>query len=391
MMMRRLKKPKYIVVIAIGVLFLSACKVTENYTMEEMNLPEEFVLPDSVSKNLDDAIIPWEEFFQDTVLLGLIDSAFNQNFSILTANKEIDINNQYYKQSKAAFLPKLNFNLLNIEREWSSKYTDNSEQEEWYDKNGTTPPENLYISTTNYASTAALDWEVDIWGELKNQKRAALAYYRQSFQARKAIETEVVATIAEDYYRLLMLDEQLRVARANYHYRDSTMSMIQLLYNSGEVTALAVQQAHSQVLEAAALVPDLEKQRSILENKLRMLTGELPGNIERGMQLTSLDSTYKQVKKLPLYLVKNRPDVRIARYELTAANALVGVSQAARYPNLTISLSGGVSSVLAKNRFNVPGALLGDFIGGITAPILNGRELKTAFEVAKLQRDEAEI
>src|SRR5699024_12244783 len=87
MMIRRLKKPKYIVVIAIGVLFLSACKVTENYTMEEMNLPEEFVLPDSVSKNLDDAIIPWEEFFQDTVLLGLIDSAFNQNFSILTANK----------------------------------------------------------------------------------------------------------------------------------------------------------------------------------------------------------------------------------------------------------------------------------------------------------------
>src|SRR5699024_1317350 len=165
MMMRRLKEPKYIVIVVLSALFFSACKVTENYTMEEMNLPEEFVLPDSVSQNLDDAIIPWKDFFQDTVLLGLIDSAFNQNFSILTANKEIEINNQYYKQSKAAFLPRLNLNLLNIEREWSSKYTGNSEQEEWYNKNGTTPPENLYISTTSYESTAALDWEVDIWGE----------------------------------------------------------------------------------------------------------------------------------------------------------------------------------------------------------------------------------
>src|SRR5699024_5958301 len=140
------------------------------------------------------------------------------------ANKEIAINNQYYKQSKAAFWPKLNLNLLNIERDWSSKNSSSSPAEDWYDYKGKTPPENMYISGSEFSSTAALDWELDIWGKLRDKKRSARALYRQSYQARKAIQTEVVASVAEDYYTLLMLDAQLNVAKANYTYRDSTLS-----------------------------------------------------------------------------------------------------------------------------------------------------------------------
>ncbi len=391
--MKNLKRPKNIGFFAFlsCILFFSACKVSEQYTIKDMALPEAFRLPDSVAQNLDDAIIPWNQFFDDTILLRLIDSAFKQNFSIRTANKEIAINNQYYKESKAAFLPSFNLRLLNIERQWSSRYSGDSPEDAWYKEHGATAPDNLFVSSSGYQSTAALDWEVDIWGKLKNQKRAARALYLQSFEARKAIETEVVATIAEDYYRLLMLDEQLKVAKKNYNFRDSTLRMIQLLYKSGEVTALAVQQSKSQVLEASALIPDLEKQRAIQENKLRLLTGALPGNILTTSTLSAMDTAYKAVDSFPLYLVQNRPDVLIARYQLKAANASVGVTQAARYPNLTISLSGGVSSVLAKNWFNIPGSLLGGIVGGLTAPILRGRQLKTDFEVAKLKREEAEI
>lgn len=380
-----------LLIIVSCLLIWSACKITKSQKTADVDLPQEFRLPDSVSRNLDDAIIPWKQFFQDTLLIGLIDSAFSHNFDLRTANKEIAINNQYYKQSKAAFLPSLNLHLLSIERDWSSKNSGAGNEEIWYDYKGKEPPENLYVSTSEYSNTAALNWELDIWGKLKNKKKAARALYMQSFQARKAIQTEVVATIAEDYYTLLMLDEQLEVARKNHHYRDSTLKMIQLQYESGEVTALAVQQSQSQVLEAAALIPDLEKQRAIQQNKLRLLTGALPGPVEREATFSALDTTYQGVKRLPLYLVQNRPDVVIARYELKAANASVGVTQAERYPNLTISLVGGVDAVLAKNWFNVPGSLLGGVVGGLTAPVFNGRQLKTNFEVAKLQRDEAEI
>ncbi len=389
--MRKLKNLKLSVIIVSGLLVFSACKVTETYSTADMNLPDEFILPDSISQNLDDAIIPWKDFFQDTLLVQLIDDAFRQNFDIRTANKEIDINNQYYKESKAAFYPYLNLNLLNIERRWYSRDSRFSSLDDWYKHKGKKAPANMYVNASEYSNVGALDWELDIWGKLKNQKRAARALYLQSFQARKAIQTEVVATVAEDYYTLLMLDEQLEVAKKNYHFRDSTLRMIQLQYKAGEVTALAVQQSQSQVLEAAALVPDLEKERALQENKLRLLVGELPGKIKRKPRFFAMDSAYKRVSKLPLYLVQNRPDVLIARYELKAANAQVGVTQAARYPNLTISLSGGMNAVLAKNWFNIPGSLLGAFAGGLTAPIFNGRKLKTDFEVAKMERDEAEI
>lgn len=373
------------------ILFLSACTVSDEHKTPDLNLPGDFRLPDSVSKKLTDAIIPWKQFFRDTILVGLVNEAFEQNFDLRKAAKETAINNQYYKQSKVAFLPSFNLNLLNIEKDWNSRNSNVSVEQGWYDYKKKDPPENMYLSTSDYATVAALDWEVDIWGKLKKSREAANALYLQSFEARKAIQTEVVASVAEDYYTLMMLDEQLRVAEKNFHFRDSTLKMIQLQYESAEVTALAVQQAHSQVLEAQALLPDLEKQRAIQENKLRLLTGQLPGAIERGAGISALDTTYQEVMELPLYLVQNRPDVVVARYELKAANAHAGVSQRERYPNLTISLTGGVDALLSKNWFNIPGSLLGGLAGGLTAPIFNGRRLKTDFEVAKLERDEAEI
>src|SRR5690606_13066608 len=217
------------------------------------------------------------------------------------------------------------------------------------------------------------------------------ALYQQSYVARKVIQTELVATVAEDYYTLLRLDEQLEVAQKNHKFRDSTLRMIKLLYDAGEVSALAVQQSEIQVLEASALMSQLKETSEIQENNLRLLVGELPGQVERGISSSMDELPYSEVRILPLYLVQNRPDVQVSLYGLTAANARVGVTQAQRLPNFSISLEGGLESLLPQNWFNIPGSLLGSIVGGITAPLLNGRKLTTEFEVAKLERDKAEI
>ena len=379
------------VLLCLSLWSLGACKVTEHYSTADMDLPKDFRLPDSVSQNLDSTLIPWRQFFEDTVLMQLIQRAFANNFDLRTANKEIAINDAYYKQSKAAFLPSLNLGLLSIERDWRSHHSRTGVEDEWYAHKGKNPPKDGYVSLSIFSNRAALDWELDLWGKLRNQKRAASALYQQSHVARRAIQTELIATLAEDYYTLLMLDEQLQVAEKNHRFRDSTLKMIQLQYTAGEVTALAVQQSQTQVLEAASLISDLKKERAIQQNNLQLLTGQLPGDIKLKATLTVQDSTYAEVRKLPLYLVQNRPDVLMARYGLTAANASVGVAQAQRYPSLTISLEGGMDALLPQNWFNIPGSLLGGFVGGFTAPVFNGRKLKTDYEVARLQRDEAEI
>lgn len=381
---------KYIVIITC-LLSLSACGVKQQYSTEDMELPEEFQLPDSVSQGLDSTLISREELFKDPVLSELIEEAFKSNFDLRTADKEIDINDEFYKQSKAAFYPSLNLNLLNIEKEWSSHYSSNTPSSKWYEQAGHDAPKNGFVSSSSFSTTAVMDWELDIWGKLRNQKRSAKALYQQSYVARRAIQTELVATVAQDYYTLLRLDEQLQVAEKNHKFRDSTLQMIKLLYDAGEVTALAVQQSQTQVLEASSLISELKEEREIKENNLRLLTGKLPGTVEREKTLSIEDSAYESVNELPLYLVQNRPDVQVSRYGLTAANARVGVTQAQRLPNLTISLEGGLESLLPQNWFNIPGSLLGSVAGGLTAPIFNGRQLKTQFEVAKLERDVAEI
>lgn len=374
-----------------GLLLLAGCGAQKEYTTEDMELPEIFKLPDSMEQNLEETLISRDQFFRDSTLTDLIEEALKNNFDIRIADKEMAINETFYKQSKAAFYPQVNLNLFSIERRWYSKNSRNSPNSNWYDHKNRTPSTNLFLERADHYSNVALDWEIDIWGKLRNQKKIASTLYQQSKVARRALQTELIATVAEDYYSLLSLDEQIEVAKENHKFRDSTLTMIKLLYDSGEVTALAVQQSQTQVLEASSLISKLSEERTILDNNLRLLIGKLPGIVDRKATLRVNDTTYERVKELPLYLVQNRPDVLISQYDLSVANNRVGVTQAQRLPNLTISADAGLESLLPQNWFNIPGSLFGQFIGGLTAPVFNGRKLKTQYEVALYERDEAEI
>src|SRR5690606_37706715 len=260
----------------------------------------------------------------------------------------------------------------------------------WYEENGKEPPKNMYNYTPQNSSGLSLSWELDIWGKIRRQNESAAANYLQTQEARKLIQTQLVAEIAQGYYNLLMLDAQLEVARRNLQLTDSTLRIIQLQYDAGKTTSLAIQQTKSQRLSAQSLIPQLEREVAIQENSLHALAGQMPDSIARTGQLEDFleNSVFAGV---PLYMVTNRPDVRASELALRAANAEVGVAQAYRYPSLTISAEAGVNSMLPSNWVSVPGSLFGDLIGSITQPIFNRRKLKTDFEVAKLERDKTEL
>src|SRR5690606_19316665 len=147
-------------------------------------------------------------------------------------------------------------------------------------------------------------------------KEAAKAGYLQSYEAQKAFQTALITSISQNYYILLMLDEQLEVAKKNYNFRDSTLKMVELQFVSGEVTSLAVQQTRSQVLVAASLVPQLERRIAVHENELMLLTGRLPQRINRNNTLSAVRMDNSSLDSVPLYFVQNRPDVLHAEYHL---------------------------------------------------------------------------
>src|SRR5690606_17775075 len=173
---------------------------------------------------------------------------------------------------------------------------------------------------------------------------------------------------------------------------DSTLRMIRLQYDAGEITALAIQQTESQRLLAASLIPELEKEIALQENALNVLIGDMPSGIRRGFKIDSLMNTDNNITLgAPMEIVRNRPDIKRAEYALIASNAQMNIRQIMRYPQLSLSGVFGVNSMLPRNWFNIPGALLGGVIGGVTTPIFRNGRLKNAYEVAKIEREKTEL
>lgn len=375
-----------------GCFLLSACKMGKDYVRPALPLTDTFRGSNQTTDSATIADIPWNDFFTDSMLTMLIDSAIVNNYDMQTALKNIEIANQSLRQSRAAFLPEIEAQLGGTNHQWRSRDFYGSPSSGWYDQEGEgSPPENLFMYQSQYASSIGVSWELDIWGKLRRQKESALAEYLQTFEAQKAIQTSLVAAIAEGYYNLLMLDAQLEVAQRNLKLNDSTLQIVKLQRDAGEVSSLAIQQTQSQMLVAASLIPQLEQEIAIQENSLRALTGRMPDSVYRSSALMDWRMQGAYDAGVPLQLLVNRPDVREAELALRAANADVGVAQAYRYPSLTIEASGGINAMLPQNWFNIPGALFGGIISGVTQPIFSGRRLKTQHEIAKLERDKAEI
>lgn len=388
---KRLNTSKYYIVLLFLLVTVSACRVGKDYQRPELSIPERYR---GMDVNVDDTTslgqVHWKQFFKDTILQQLIDTALVYNHDMQKALKNIEILDQQVLRSRALLLPEINAELGTINRQFRSKNYYSTPTKRYYDETGKTPPENLYWSNPQNISGVSLSWELDIWGKIRRQKESTLAGYLQSHEARKLLQTQLVASLAEGYYNLLMLDEQLEVARRNYRLSDSTLRIVKLQRDAGQVTSLAIQQTESQSLAAQSLIPQIERKVAIQENGLRALAGQLPDRIQRSMDLGNfMEGTVSA--GVPLYMVNNRPDVRAAELALRAANADVGVAQAYRYPSLSIDATGGVNSMLAKNWVSIPGSLFGGLIGSVTQPVFGRRKLKTNFEIAKIEREKAEI
>lgn len=359
---------------------LSACRVGRNYERPSLPLPAQFAgVP--TGDTLSIAETSWKQFFTDPDLQTLIDSALRGNYDLQTAMTRIDASGQLVKQAKAAFLPNVSAQVGAN----TSVYGSNT-------LNGISYKEFLGVDhLEDYSVQVNASWQVDVWGKLRRQKEAALDQYLQSYEAARTIQTTLVADVAEAYYNLLMLDAQLGIARRNLALGDSILQMTQLQKTSGDVTQLAVEQADVQRQAAALLVPQLEQSITIQENALRILTGALPGTVERHAQIDTITVPEQLSVGVPSALVSRRPDVRSAELNLMAANAKVGAAQANMYPGLNITAGGGLDAFKASNWFSIPNSLFGLVGGTILQPVLQGRQLKTQFEEAKITREQAVI
>ncbi|MDX2047280.1 MAG: efflux transporter outer membrane subunit [Chitinophagaceae bacterium] len=378
-----LQRINILYLLTLSVMFLAACSVSKEYQRPDLELPKQFSAGESISFADTSSIadIEWKMFFTDITLQELIEKGLQYNHDLLIAVKRIDIAQLQAKQSRLLQLPEVNLQLTGQ----ISRPSDNS-------LNGISLKTFLGKSyVENYNAAVNLSWEADIWGKIRGQKEVALTEYLQTTEAAKFVQTQLVADIAQGYYNLLMLDKQLDITRKNLLLSDSFLVATRLLKDAGLGNALAVQQAESQKQSTALLIPQLEQSIALQENALQQLTGQLPGHIARKTSLNEISITGDLSAGLPVAMVSRRPDVRASEMALMIANTQVGIAKANMYPSLNITAGTGLESFKASNWFNIPGSLFGLAAGSIVQPIFRRKELKTRFETAKLQREQAVV
>ena len=372
----------YISGLALALVVLSACTVSKNVETPKPALPESFGNVAATTDTSSVADIPWKNFFTDATLQKLIDSAIVKNYDMQIAIKNLEASDLLVKQVKWNNVPQIDLGVTaNTQRP-----SDNS-------LNGLSLSQ-AGIKTKHiedYSANASLSWEADIWGKIKNQNKTAVATYLQTAEAKKLVQTNIVASVSQGYYNLLMLDDQLGIAKKNVNLNDSTLRIIKLQFDAGQVTSLAVQQAEAQRQAAAELVPQFERDITLQENALQVLAGSLPGKIDRSASLNDIHFADNLSTGVPSAILSRRPDVRSQELALTIANANVGINKAEMYPALRITAEGGVNSFKASNWFNIPASLFGIVGGSLVQPLLDHKVLKTNYEVAKVNREKTVI
>ncbi|SHI66159.1 efflux transporter, outer membrane factor (OMF) lipoprotein, NodT family [Arenibacter nanhaiticus] len=353
-------------------LCLQSCFVAKNYDRPDLETDSLYRTSQVPTDSSSMATISWRAMFKDPFLSAYIEEGLQKNLDIRIALQQINAAEAYLKQGKAGYLPSLS-------AKGSAMQQNASENGQF---SGISQGSiNLYEFST------ALSWEADIWGKIRSNKRATEAGYLQTMAAHKAVKSQLVAQIASTYYQLLALDRQKEITEKTITNRENSLETIKALKEAGNVTQVAVDQTSAQLYNAQALLIDIEKNIFRTENTLSLLLARPSQNIERG-DLTAQTLGEELQLGIPSLLLRNRPDVIAAEYQFVNTFELTNVAKSNFYPSFTLTGTAGFQSLDFKNWFD-SSSLFSSLLGGLTQPIFNNRKIRTQYEVALAQKEQA--
>lgn len=359
-------------VVALCTVLLGGCvpalKVTKT---ENKSVPQSF---NNSTDTTNSAKIKWREYFTDTNLIALVDTALKNNQELNILLQEIDIGRNEVKDKKGEYLPFVGVT-VDGGLEKTPEYTRNGSVEHNLEvKPGKEFPEPLGDLRLGIFSS----WEIDVWKKLRNAKKAAVERYLASVEGRNFMVTNLIAEIANSYYELMALDNQLNIVRKNIEIQSDALHIIKQEKEAAEVTQLAVNRFHAQLLNTQNLQYEIQQQIVETENRINFLVGRFPQPVKRSWETFSnlqLDSLYAGI---PAQLLANRPDIRQAEFELRAAKLDVKVARANFFPALKISAGIGLQAFNPVFMFN-PESILVNLFGELTAPLVNRNAIKAAY------------
>ncbi|MCQ4874428.1 efflux transporter outer membrane subunit [Butyricimonas paravirosa] len=363
-------KQVLIYTICMGAL-LSSCNVYKRYSRPDTDVQGLYRDPVSagdtlVSDTSNMGNLPWEKVFTDPHLQTLIRQGLEQNSDLQTALLKVKEAEAGLMSSRLAYLPSLGLS-----------------------PQGTVSSFDKAAASQTYTLPAVASWEVDLFGKLTNAKRGAKAALLQSEAYRQAVQTQVISSIANSYYTLLMLDRQLAITEETAVLWRETVETMKAMKEAGMVNEAAVVQSEANSYMIAASIPDIKKSIREAENALCLLLKQAPQRVERGrLEDQSLPSLLNA--GVPVQLLANRPDVKAAEMALAGTFYNTNQARSAFYPQISISGTLGWTNNSGMGIVN-PGKMIATAVGSLTQPLFNRGALTARLRVAKAQQEEALI
>ena len=356
-----MKKVLNIILCVAVAALVSGCSLYSKFERPTVRNLHELYPADTTHNRLAD--LGWKVFFTDTLLQGYIARGLEYNIDLRQAHANVAQAEATLEAAKLAFLPSVKASL-----------------------NATLGGGSGDGANFSYDLTPSASWEVDAFGKLRNAERGAKATYEATMFREKAVRSKIIVTIANSYYTLLMLDEQLKTSRRTLDTWEENIRTLTALKRAGKATEAAVLQAKANRYSIEGSVLTLERQISEQENALATLMGVLPFEIVRG---TLKEQTFPEEFSVgvPLELVALRPDVRVAEAELATKFYAVNEAKAAFYPSITLTGSAGWSG--AAGVIANPGDFILRMVGGIVQPIFAKGTNKARLKIAEAQQEAA--
>ncbi|MCD7976807.1 MAG: TolC family protein [Tannerellaceae bacterium] len=352
------------IIFIIAVAYLTGCGIYKPYQQPDVRTAGLFGTEYETTDSSTIANVSWREIFTDPELQVLIEYGIENNTNLQIAHWRVRQAEAALSTSRLAFLPS-----LHLAPEGSLSSFD-----------GATP-------TKVYSVPVVASWEIDVFGKLQNAKKRSKAAYLQSHEYVQAVRTQLIATIANYYYTLLMLDAQYEISVRTAASWYESVEVMRAMKEAGMTNEAGVAQIEASYFAIEASVRDLYQQITEMENNLSILLGEAPQEIQRG----TLAGQYFPVQLavgVPLQLLTNRPDVKSAELTLVQAHYATNEARASLYPSITLAGSAGWTNSAGGYIVN-PGKLLWSAAASLTQPLFNKGIHRAQVKIAEAQRQEA--
>ena len=311
--------------------------------------------------------VPWREVFTDPQLQTYIEQALTNNADLRTALLNVKSAQAALMSARLAYLPQLALSPQGTLTNWNKGE----------------------VTAATYSIPVTASWQLDLFGQILNPKRAAQVSLKQAEFTRQAVQTQLIANVANVYYTLLMLDRQLQISESTADILKSYVETLEAMYDFGSVNSAAIEQSRNSYAQVVASLSDLRQSLTETESAFCLMLNEPAHAVERG-KLEDQNLPTEFSAGIPLQLLSNRPDVKAAEMALAACYYNTNSARAAFYPQITLSGSAGWTNNSGAGIIN-PGKLLANVVGSLTQPLFYRGANIARLRQAKAQEEQAKI